>query len=143
MNKINLLFETIESIEAYELTVADVSHVEFGDTRVAWDTFACAAKLVDYDCGFGTAKISASLRVVFLGGAILQRQEYDGAEGWQFVPPPFSDRMNTILDRLETLELIYAGRVPQVLREQLEVCPDCELRECACGWSGDTHSWHD
>lgn len=85
----NLLEETLEDMKERGLTPSDVSWVGSRDGRfgMSWDDFAAIAN-VEYDSGFGSPEIAQDLVVVFGQGRWLERQEYDGAEGWAYKTQP-------------------------------------------------------
>jgi hypothetical protein len=58
-----------------------------GKWQIEWDTFAAIAD-VEYDSGFGSAKVAGELAVVLRDGRYLTRREYDGSESWERNPVP-------------------------------------------------------
>ena len=86
MNRItNLLKETTDILEAYELRPQDVKWVGSADGMLAisWEEFATIAKDVDYYSGYGGAEVASDL-VVVGHDWWLERGEYDGSEWWEF-----------------------------------------------------------
>jgi hypothetical protein len=83
----NLLKETIEDLNAYGKTPADVLWVGTTGIKTTWDAFAAVAQNADYDCGYGAQKVAENLLIV--GRDFwLERQEYDGSERWEFKSLP-------------------------------------------------------
>ncbi len=101
----NLLSETLRKMEQYGKTFKDVEQVtwvvivkrewdEYGkpvfqsETRwCTWEMFADTARTIDYNNGYGHQEIGESLEVLFKDGSWMQRWEYDGSEGWEYVVP--------------------------------------------------------
>lgn len=84
----NLLAETIHAIIAAHQTTDTVRCVrsQDGEYAVGWSHFANNAD-VEYDSGYGSAEVATDLIVEFNDGTYLERDEYDGAEGWVYVKP--------------------------------------------------------
>ena len=124
----NLLSETLRKMEQYDKTFNDVVQVTWvvivkrewkdgksvynTETRwCSWETFAEAARSIDYDNGYGHQEIGESLEILFNDGSWMQRWEYDGSEGWEYVVPrkriegePVSDKFvvrKALLDEYE------------------------------------------
>ena len=89
----NLLNETLDCLKVLGIDEKDAYGVYDGKTLLNWNDFKKLAKDINYDNGYGCQKISQSL-LVYTEKAILYRHEYDGAEGWKYVP---------ILDKEELL----------------------------------------
>lgn len=117
----NLLSETFGKMELYGKTFKDVEQVtwevitkrEWEDVKkdakpvfntethwCTWETFAEAARTIDYNNGYGRQEIEESLEILFKDGSWMQRWEYDGSEGWEYVVPrkhvegePVSDQL--------------------------------------------------
>lgn len=100
----NLLSETLRKMEQYGKTFKDVEQVTWvvvtkrdwkdgkpvfktEDHWCTWETFAEAARSIDYDNGYGHQEIGESLEILFKDGSWMQRWEYDGSEGWEHVVP--------------------------------------------------------
>jgi len=83
---VNLLTETRREIEAFERTPADVVFIGSlaSGHRCTWDEFVRLADF-DYDDGYGAQEVASDLVIVFRDGSLLQRHEYGGSEGWEFV----------------------------------------------------------
>nr|DAQ17064.1 MAG TPA: hypothetical protein [Caudoviricetes sp.] len=81
----NLLNETLDCLKVLGIDEKDAYGVYDGKTLLNWNDFKKLAKDINYDNGYGCQKISQSL-LVYTGKAILYRHEYDGAEGWKYVP---------------------------------------------------------
>lgn len=85
---INLLAETIHDIIAAHQTTDTVRYVRSrdGEYVASWEEFAKIAD-INYDNGYGSAQIPSDLIVEFIDGTYLYRDEYDGAEGWEYNQP--------------------------------------------------------
>lgn len=81
----NLLNETLDCLKVLGIDEKDTYGVYDGKTLLNWNDFKKLAKDINYDNGYGCQKISQSL-LVYTEKAILYRHEYDGAEGWKYVP---------------------------------------------------------
>ena len=84
----NFLKETIEDIGYSGHVPSDI--VFIGSTLsghgCTWDEFEVLAD-VDYDNGFGAAKVADDLIILFSDGATMWRHEYDGSENWRYSMP--------------------------------------------------------
>lgn len=101
----NLLSETLDKMRQKVKTPDDVEQVTWAvitkqvtlkdgepafqseERWCSWKTFAEAARTIDYDNGYGHQEIEDSLEILFKDGSWLQRWEYDGSEGWEYVVP--------------------------------------------------------
>ena len=83
----NLLRETEWTIEQHFMTLDDIIHIGNALEACTWAEFAEMADR-DYDSGFGRAEVWLDLVIIFKDGSWLERQEYDGREGWQFKRAP-------------------------------------------------------
>lgn len=83
----NLLNETIEALDSEGLYLDDVKYINTSDGYMDVDDFVRVAKEIEYDNGFGTAKIDTNLVIVGINWW-LSRYEYDGSEGWYFCTEP-------------------------------------------------------
>jgi hypothetical protein len=81
----NLLNETLDCLKVLGIDEKDAYGAYDGKTLLSWNDFKKLAKDINYDNGYGCQKISQSL-LVYTEKAILYRHEYDGAEGWKYVP---------------------------------------------------------
>ena len=88
----NLLKETIDTIQEYNFTwPADVAYIKTRDWTICKDVeipISLFAEVADrnYNNGYGTAEVDQNLIIVMKTGDYFVRDEYDGAEGWEFVP---------------------------------------------------------
>ena len=84
----NLLAETVEFLANHGMSKNDVAFVGSADGRLAisWDDFERVAD-IEYSNGFGGQEIAADLVVVGSRWWI-EREEYDGSEGWAFKTMP-------------------------------------------------------
>jgi len=85
----NLLKETIETLELYDKSPKDVRWVgtEDGKYAISWEEFEKIAKDVEYYSGYGLQEIPDNL-VVVGDDWWLERAEYDGSEWWEFKTMP-------------------------------------------------------
>lgn len=83
----NLLAETIQELTEKGLGPGDVHFVMLGRLWITWGEFAEIAQHVNYDSGFGSAKIRGDLKVVGRDWWF-DRGEYDGSEWWSFCRRP-------------------------------------------------------
>lgn len=81
----NLLNETLDCLKVLGIDEKDVYGAYDGKTLLNWNDFKKLAKDINYDNGYGCQEINQSL-LVYTKKAILYRYEYDGAEGWKYVP---------------------------------------------------------
>lgn len=81
----NLLNETLDCLKVLGIDEKDVYGAYDGKTLLNWGDFKKLAKDINYDNGYGCQEINQSL-LVYTEKAILYRHEYDGAEGWKYVP---------------------------------------------------------
>lgn len=81
----NLLNETLDCLKVLEIDEKDVYGAYDGKTLLNWNDFKKLAKDINYDNGYGSQEINQSL-LIYTEKAILYRHEYDGAEGWKYVP---------------------------------------------------------
>jgi hypothetical protein len=86
----NLLAETEKYLRDLHFKPSDVAWVGASDGRVAssWDRFAALVHGLEYDAGYGAQEIASDLVVVFKDGSWLERDEYDGSEGWAYKHKP-------------------------------------------------------
>lgn len=81
----NLLNETLDCLKVLGIDEKDVYGAYDGKTLLNWNDFKKLAKDINYDNGYGSQEINQSL-LIYTEKAILYRHEYDGAEGWKYVP---------------------------------------------------------
>lgn len=81
----NLLNETLDCLKVLGIDEKNVYGAYDGKTLLNWNDFKKLAKDINYDNGYGSQEINQSL-LVYTEKAILYRHEYDGAEGWKYVP---------------------------------------------------------
>lgn len=84
----NLLQETIDSITESEHIPDDVTFIgsRHSGHTCTWDQFRGLAD-IEYNDGYGAAEVATDLEIVFRDGGHLRRYEYDGSEGWEYIPP--------------------------------------------------------
>lgn len=86
----NLLQETRSYIEKCEKTTDDVKWVGNGEYVISWEEFTKIAD-VEYDSGYGAQEIASDLLIVG-DNWWLEREEYDGSEGWSFKTMPLKNK---------------------------------------------------
>lgn len=82
----NLLKETLELLESYNKKETDVKWVGTSTHKTTWEDFKKTAD-VDYESGYGSAKVAQDLLVVGENWW-LERGEYDGSEWWDYKEMP-------------------------------------------------------
>jgi hypothetical protein len=82
----NLLKETIETIQDYEFNwPVDVDYIKtWNDIEIPISLFEKVADR-EYDNGYGCAEVDQNLMIVMKNGDYFVRDEYDGAESWEYV----------------------------------------------------------
>jgi hypothetical protein len=84
---VNLLTETREQLDRTEHAPSDVAYIGSRDGHsCTWAEFEQLAD-VEYDDGYGGQEVASDLEIHFSDGGFLYRHEYDGSEGWSYVPP--------------------------------------------------------
>jgi hypothetical protein len=83
----NLLQETFEMLDQVRRRPNEVFWVGTNEWTATFAEFAFFAKDIEYDCGFGLAKIAEDL-VVVGEDWWLERGEYDGSEWWRYCTMP-------------------------------------------------------
>lgn len=110
MTNINLLAETMHDIVDAHKRTDDVKCVRSydGEYSISWQEFA---KISDklYNNGYGAAEVATDLIVEFEDGTYLERVEYDGAEGWRYVPT-----LRPIQPDAKTFTKVISGLWPTV-----------------------------
>lgn len=111
----NLYDETVRILDDYGKTMQDIVFIQGNDFRISWDNFVSVAKETNYDDGFGAQEVAMDL-VLVGDGFWLEREEYDGSEGWVFKQMPSPVRRVEVVENLsvheeqigwETLEDIF------------------------------------
>jgi hypothetical protein len=82
----NLLQETIEILTLNGKGSQDVLWVGDKTHKTTWDNFENVAD-VEYNAGYGSVKVALDLIVVGIDWW-LERNEYDGSEGWEYKETP-------------------------------------------------------
>ena len=100
----NLLKETKEAIEQSGHTSEQIIFIgsEESGYQCTWEEFESLAD-VDYNNGFGAAKVAQDLIIVFKDGQKLWRGEYDGSEWWNFSTKFKKPKVKKAIVRLITL----------------------------------------
>ena len=96
-----LVKETIEVIKEEGYSESDIEWVGSKDGKygMSWDSFKEAFKRIEYDCGYGGQEVAKDL-VVVGNDWWLERQEYDGAEGWSFKKMPVARKNQSSFDKI-------------------------------------------
>ena len=88
----NLLEETIEIIQDYNFNwPADVAYIRAYDWDINEDVeipISLFEKVAnrEYDNGYGGVEVDQDLVIFMKNGDYFVRDEYDGAESWEYVP---------------------------------------------------------
>lgn len=83
----HLLQETIRAIANSGHTPYDIAYIGNSDgLYCTWESFQEIAD-VEYDNGYGSARVAVDLLIVFSDGSKMWRDEYDGQEWWNFDRP--------------------------------------------------------
>lgn len=85
-NEVNLLEETSRVLAIHGLTTNDIVWAGTRDTLIPLEDFIRLAD-VEYDQGYGTQEVAKDLLIVG-NNWWLERNEYDGAEGWEYKAMP-------------------------------------------------------
>lgn len=89
----NLLYETLEALQAHGKSEDDVFFVESFPLFTDWKSFKRNANFY-YDNGYGCNEISLNLKIV--GDTWwLEREEYDGSEWWTYKEHPDASTKRT------------------------------------------------
>lgn len=83
----NLWKETITKLANSGKTFADVRYIQNSKYQITKENFERIAKYTNYDSGYGIEYISPDLTLVG-DDWWLERQEYDGAEWWEYKEKP-------------------------------------------------------
>lgn len=86
MDKTNFLEETLNMLEFYKKSSADVRWVGTAVFSMSWEEFKSIANF-EYNNGFGNTSIIQDLKIVGEDWW-LERAEYDGSEWWEFKKLP-------------------------------------------------------
>ena len=83
----NLLEETRRKLSIIGKSPSDVRYVgsKCGTYSCTWVEFENLADR-DYDSGYGCHEVALDLIIIFEDSSRLERWEYDGSEGWEYVP---------------------------------------------------------
>ncbi len=103
----NLLEETIDVLNDYELTFDDVLWIGCDYYTISIEQFKELANTT-YDKGFGAPKVAIDLKIVGQNWW-LEREEYDGLEWWEFNAPPLKPKQNKKIDKLMIDEKVWGG----------------------------------
>jgi len=82
----SLLKETIEEVKNTDHNIKDIVFIGSlsGAYSCTWRKFRLLAD-VDYNAGYGGAKVADDLVIVFSDMSHIRRAEYDGSEWWEFI----------------------------------------------------------
>lgn len=96
-----LVKETIGIIKEEGYSESDIEWVgsKDGEFGMSWDSFKETFEKIEYDCGYGSQEIAKDL-VVVGNDWWLERQEYDGAEGWSFKKMPVACKNQLYFDKV-------------------------------------------
>jgi hypothetical protein len=89
----NLWTETVAKLIYNEKTFEDVIAIYGNDFQITKDNFEKVAKKTNYYSGYGSPAVATDLTI--LGkGFIMKREEYDGAENWEYIVLPDLSSLN-------------------------------------------------
>lgn len=83
---INFLKETEEVLDRIGKTWNDVKFIGSEDYFITVEQFKKIAD-VRYDSGYGAQHMPTDILIVFNDGLTMNREEYDGEEGWNYIIP--------------------------------------------------------
>lgn len=95
--------ETVSLLKENGKSWGDVECVHIGDRRMRKETFEKYARRIDYDRGHGLNWIALDLKL-YGDDFVVIRQEYDGAEWWEFIPTRAPSKYETTEDPRELLD---------------------------------------
>lgn len=84
----NLYQETVDALAKAGKAPADVDWVGSEGVLLDTESFWERARQTDYDNGWGAQEVAEDLVVVLRDGSWLEREEYDGSEGWAHKSTP-------------------------------------------------------
>lgn len=114
----NLYDETLQALKDHGLYWKDILYVSGNDFIIPTKNFLEIALRTNYDDGYGRPEIALDLRIYTHKG-VLSRWEYDGSEGWEWIPLDKALWTNHEIDSVyseqgwETLADIYKRRQTQ------------------------------
>lgn len=85
--RINFLEETEAVLENHGLNWNDVEFISVNNKSVPIESFRAVAEKIYYDAGYGLPEINSSCQIVG-SNWWLGREEYDGAEWWEYRSRP-------------------------------------------------------
>lgn len=85
---LNLLEETTDIMLKFGKSPDDIIFIgsEKSGHSCTWEEFLVLANK-DYYAGYGATQVATDLIIVFEGGSLLKREDYDGSEWWEFRKP--------------------------------------------------------
>lgn len=98
----NLWQETIEVLKEWGSTFEDVIAIYGNDFKITKENFKEVAQKTEYYAGYGSPKVAIDLTI--LGkNFIMKREEYDGAENWQYIVFPDLSGLNKKIVNIKAL----------------------------------------
>lgn len=85
----NLLAETERCFSELNFSWDDVAFIACDDFSISIENFRQVAATADYDAGYGAPEVAQDLIIVFKNDSWLERDEYDGSEGWIYRHLPY------------------------------------------------------
>jgi len=119
--KCNLLRETLTSLKDNGKSTEDVKWCGTRFVSFTWSKFAEIAEKTDYDDDYGAQEVAKDLMIVG-DNWWLEREEYDGAEGWEYKEMPIIP--NGFIDLKRLTYNPERGRGWQTLSEAHEEVQD-------------------
>lgn len=86
----NAVKEIKDKCSEIEKTTSDIDWIGSRDGQMAmnWNDFERKFSNVEYDDGYGWPELAQDLVVIFNDKSWLEREEYDGAEWWEYKKCP-------------------------------------------------------
>lgn len=89
----NLWEETIDVLKEWGSTFEDVIAIYGKDFKITKENFKEVAQKTEYYAGYGSPAVAMDLTI--LGkNFIMKREEYDGAENWEYIVLPDLSSLN-------------------------------------------------
>ena len=103
----NFLKETKETMDVLNLNPKDIEFIgsRDGEYEMSWEEFQEVADF-EYNESYGAQLVCYDLILLFKGGKMLKRGEYDGSEWWDFIDISIPSQPNPKkITRLKTVNV--------------------------------------
>lgn len=112
--------ETVSLLKKNGKSWGDVECVHIGDKRMCKETFEKYARRIAYDRGYGLNWIALDLKL-YGDDFVVIRQEYDGAEWWEFIPTRAPSKYEPTEDPRELLDhLCFCKDILDAINDEQE-----------------------